>query len=549
MKTLILWQILVEGILLGTVFAQDAAKTSYGLLDVITAAEGGLQALNSANARQSSLELASVASSLGLGDVISVAESGLGALNSANSAQSSQEAARSRGSVSGAASQSSPTQSSMSASRSLSSAPSAGSTSQLTQAKPTSPSSASSAAASSAAAQASSNGVAGNKHRTLTIVLATVLSILALAIIILALVCCLTRRRQRQKRFLRRTLTPESDEVDSWRHQPGQEMQYAQIPALNTTGGAFLNNGRPSSHPYPVVAPDPSLHPAMRDQHVPEYQNPFTPVPPPPRKGAPNARPGLTDGTVPGDAPFIGAASAAVMSRPRSRSSSRKRVRSGIDSTYSSLDPDTRAAPPNSGLNNHPTSIPATDLPPPHTDRNGYREGRPATPMALTGFGASVGHIGAFNPDAGPAGARDRHYAPYHDYEYHPPPPQRRNTGTPPLIPSRSPKRVSFSNSGSGSHNGTASNSNSETASAESAGWRVSQMPGSFDTPQSGPPTPTRGSHGYFASDQVRRSYDGNGNGNGNGGRRLRLSDLRQQEERDWYLRNHQDGYGVGTAM
>lgn len=40
---------------------------------------------------------------------------------------------------------------------------------------------------------------------------------------------------------------------------------------------------------------------AMRNSH----ENPFVPVPPPPRRSAPNSRAGLTDGTVPGDQPFL----------------------------------------------------------------------------------------------------------------------------------------------------------------------------------------------------------------------------------------------------
>lgn len=47
-----------------------------------------------------------------------------------------------------------------------------------------------------------------------------------------------------------------------------------------------------------------SQHPAFRDQQ-PEHENPFVPVPPPPRRSAPNSRAGLTDGTLPGDDPFL----------------------------------------------------------------------------------------------------------------------------------------------------------------------------------------------------------------------------------------------------
>ncbi|EXJ68087.1 uncharacterized protein A1O5_08702 [Cladophialophora psammophila CBS 110553] len=46
-----------------------------------------------------------------------------------------------------------------------------------------------------------------------------------------------------------------------------------------------------------------SEHPAFRNPQ--EHENPFVPVPPPPRRTAPNSRPGLTDGMVPADDPFV----------------------------------------------------------------------------------------------------------------------------------------------------------------------------------------------------------------------------------------------------
>jgi hypothetical protein len=50
-----------------------------------------------------------------------------------------------------------------------------------------------------------------------------------------------------------------------------------------------------------AAAPDMAEHPAFRDSH----ENPFVPVPPPPRRTAPNSRVGLTDSAVPGQEPFI----------------------------------------------------------------------------------------------------------------------------------------------------------------------------------------------------------------------------------------------------
>jgi hypothetical protein len=50
-----------------------------------------------------------------------------------------------------------------------------------------------------------------------------------------------------------------------------------------------------------AAAPDMAEHPAFRDSH----ENPFVPVPPPPRRTAPNSKVGLTDGNVPGQEPFV----------------------------------------------------------------------------------------------------------------------------------------------------------------------------------------------------------------------------------------------------
>lgn len=74
------------------------------------------------------------------------------------------------------------------------------------------------------------------------------------------------------------------------------------------------------------IAPPMSQHPAFRG-HQPEHTNPFVPVPPPPRRSAPNSRAGLTDGSVPGDDPFLEKeiGGAARPSTSRSRDSSHNR--------------------------------------------------------------------------------------------------------------------------------------------------------------------------------------------------------------------------------
>ena len=66
-------------------------------------------------------------------------------------------------------------------------------------------------------------------------------------------------------------------------------------------------------------------HPAYR------HENPFVPVPPSPRRTAPNSRSGLTDGTVPGDHPYILPAGDPEKQRLRSRSRSHSRPRSNTE--------------------------------------------------------------------------------------------------------------------------------------------------------------------------------------------------------------------------
>lgn len=69
-------------------------------------------------------------------------------------------------------------------------------------------------------------------------------------------------------------------------------------------------------------APSMSEHPAFRHSH----ENPFVPVIPPPRRSAPNSRAGLTDGTIPGQEPFISRAN-----HSDGALSGRSHPRSGID--------------------------------------------------------------------------------------------------------------------------------------------------------------------------------------------------------------------------
>lgn len=85
----------------------------------------------------------------------------------------------------------------------------------------------------------------------------------------------------------------------------------------------------------PMITPAVASTPAARGNasnigHHPAYrhENPFVPVPPSPRRTAPNSRSGLTDGTVPGDQPYILPNDDPEKQRLRSRSRSHSRSRS-----------------------------------------------------------------------------------------------------------------------------------------------------------------------------------------------------------------------------
>ncbi|KAL2423385.1 hypothetical protein ABEF95_007891 [Exophiala dermatitidis] len=67
-----------------------------------------------------------------------------------------------------------------------------------------------------------------------------------------------------------------------------------------------------------AAAPPMSEHPAFRSSG--EHENPFVPIIPPPRRTAPNSRPGLTDGVVPGDDPFVMKKETAVSGSSKHRS-------------------------------------------------------------------------------------------------------------------------------------------------------------------------------------------------------------------------------------
>lgn len=181
-----------------------------------------------------------------------------------------------------------------------------------------------------------------------------------LLLALLGLLCCCLVRRRKHKR--NRTTTPVADrEVESWKSpiNPGRHYsnytaaQRGEIPMEQTAPTVPLMAAAATEHHRAQHSQAPSLsqHPAMRS----EPENPFVPVPPSPRRTAPNSRSGLTDGMVIGQDAYI------VPEKQRLRKSSdRSRSRS----------------------NSRPQSGPL----PTHTDAD-----RPPTPFGLTGFGTPAG--------------------------------------------------------------------------------------------------------------------------------------------------------------
>jgi hypothetical protein len=153
-------------------------------------------------------------------------------------------------------------------------------------------SSASLAGAAATSSAASSSATSGSHHNTLAIALGSVLGALALGLLVLVfvLICC---RRRRKTRSQRAVLLADED-IDSWRGNSGHGLPQTGLLGTHATSGV--------DHSMAVAAaPDMAQHPAFRNSH----ENPFVPIPPPPRRTAPNSRVGLTDGTIPGQEPFI----------------------------------------------------------------------------------------------------------------------------------------------------------------------------------------------------------------------------------------------------
>ncbi|KAL8736281.1 MAG: hypothetical protein Q9166_000436 [cf. Caloplaca sp. 2 TL-2023] len=196
-------------------------------------------------------------------------------------------------------------------------------------AKETPPSSSSSSSSSSStsptqAAVTSASPSAAPHHSGInrtTLIVAVVCAVVgALLIALLVGLCCWCLARRRRRRRRNSANQPIDDEVKTWRsHEPKQP---GRDYSPHRTSRVASMEQQPMIPPA-AKAPDmQQQHPALRNNNA---ENPFVPVPPSPRRQAPNSRAGLTDGNVPGAAPYVLPAEAQPLHKIRSRSNSRPR--------------------------------------------------------------------------------------------------------------------------------------------------------------------------------------------------------------------------------
>jgi hypothetical protein len=114
-----------------------------------------------------------------------------------------------------------------------------------------------------------------------------VLGALALGLLVLVLLLC-CRRRRHSRNGSPRLLSPDGEEIESWRgHKNRPRSRDGLIGGHNNQNYKNENAGLPNM----------AEHPALANDH--NHQNPFVPIPPAPRRSAPNSSADLTDASVP----------------------------------------------------------------------------------------------------------------------------------------------------------------------------------------------------------------------------------------------------------
>ncbi|KAL8937618.1 MAG: hypothetical protein Q9216_004333 [Gyalolechia sp. 2 TL-2023] len=291
------------------------------------------------------------------------------------------------------------------------------------QTTPSSPSPTSSSPTQAAATSAAPSAAAAHSgiNRT-TLIVAIVCAVVGALLIalLLGLCCwCLARRRRRRRNQAHVAI---DDEVKTWRSNEPKNPGRDYSPHRNSH---ITSMEQQPMIPPAAKAPDMQQHPALRNNNA---ENPFVPIPPSPRRQAPNSRAGLTDGTVPGAAPYV-LPEPQVLHKGRSRSSSRPRT----------------------------TSNPAL----PKTNTNS----RPTTPFGLSGVGQPYEdmHVHVLQTESPSRELRQS----LHNREPIASPPTEpiHRYDTPPTVASRSPNRHSTASVPS-NHN----HSNTHTATNSVAG-------------------------------------------------------------------------------
>ncbi|KAL8641000.1 MAG: hypothetical protein Q9228_002134 [Teloschistes exilis] len=297
------------------------------------------------------------------------------------------------------------------------------------------------AAATSASPSAAPHHSGINKTTLIVAVVCAIVGALLLALL-LGLCCwCLARRRRRRRQ---QAHAPIDEEVKTWRSNEPKNPGRDYSPHRN--GRVASMEQQPMIPPAAKVPPMHEQHPALRNQNV---ENPFVPVPPSPRRTAPNSRAGLTDGNVPGQPAYV-LPQAQHLSKPRSRSSSRPRTAS------------------------NPNALPATNS-----------ASRPSTPFGLSGVGQPYEdmHVHVLQTDSP---SRELRHSQHHREPIVSPPHETiHRYDTPPNVSSQSPKRFSTTSVPS-NHNGnhTATNSTVDTSSTEGStsadDWRYNKANTTF---------------------------------------------------------------------
>ncbi|MCJ1314266.1 hypothetical protein MMC25_007946 [Agyrium rufum] len=427
-------------------------------------------------------------------------------------------------------------------------------------ASPTTPASTSATAtpaASSSAAAAHSSGLS-SKNELIVIIVSIVVGLLLIGLITGCVICCCLRRRKRR----RETARIHDEEVPAWR-QPlngrnndfeehhGAAPSMSQQPTVPLMGTA----ARPSTRDHPAYRPN---------------DDPFAdPIPPSPRRyAAPNSRPGLTDGMVPGAAAYLAEEkhqNRLRKSHSQSRSTSNSNLRDSYDAGVAT---------------NHPL--------PTSNDEN-----RPPTPFGLMGFGNPTGRHNKHDTVDSGYGSQSNQQDPYRSigepytnrhlqniatdhpstalYDTHNSGspdsfgPTQRYT-TPPQVPSRSPRRqspafaptsehpeYSGDSSSSGYHGRMPQHYDSHDSTDTSGSWRTSQMGGRENLPPTPPPNaPWEERQRRWSGENRERTYERSPRqseslpriSQSGTPRRLRFSDFEEQPLNGGYREQ-----GVGEAM